>query len=61
MSVEAVTPSATGRATYEFDATGFGPNCNPATPPPFAVGTARLARTRPRAGRGSRITVDVSR
>lgn len=61
VSVEAVTPSATGRATYEFDATGFGPNCNPATPPPFAVGTARLARTRPRAGRGSRITVDVSR
>lgn len=57
VSVEAVTEEATGRVSYEFDATGFGPDCNPAAPPPFAVGNARTARTRPRASRGARITV----
>ncbi len=56
VSVEAVTPEASGRLTYEFDATGFGPDCDPNRPPPFAIGTER-ARTRPRAGRGSRIHV----
>ena len=57
VSVEAMTEAASGRVSYEFDAAGFGPNCNPGSPPPFAVGTARTARTRPRAGRGARITV----
>jgi hypothetical protein len=57
VTVEAVTPDASGRLTYDFDAAGFGPDCDPNRPPPFAVGTARATRTRPRAGRGSRITV----
>lgn len=59
VTVEAVTPQASGSATYEFDATGFGPDCNPASPPPFAVGTARVTRTRLCVGRGARITVEV--
>ncbi len=59
VTIEAVTPEATGRTSYEFDATGFGPRCNPAQPPPFAVGAARSVRTRPRASRGARITVSV--
>lgn len=56
VTVEAVTPQATGSLTYEFDATGFAPDCNPDRPPPFAVGNARDTRTRPRAARGARIT-----
>ena len=57
VTVEAVTPEASGRLTYEFDAEGFGPRCDPSRPPPFAVGSARTARTRPRASRGARIQV----
>jgi hypothetical protein len=57
VSVEAVTPDASGRLSYDFDAAGFGPNCNPGQPPPFAVGNARTARSRTRPGRGSRIQV----
>jgi hypothetical protein len=57
VTVEAVTPDATGRLSYDFDAAGFGPNCNPGQPPPFAVGNARTARSRARPGRGSRIQV----
>lgn len=59
VTVEAVTPDASGSLTYEFDATGFGPNCNPSRPPPFAVGNARTTRTRPRQSRGTRIQVQV--
>lgn len=57
VTVEATTPEAGGRLAYDFDATGFGPNCNPQRPPPFAVGNARSTRTRPRAARGARIQV----
>ena len=60
VTVEAVTPDANGRVSYEFDAAGFGPGCNPAQPPPFAVGTARATRTRPRAARGTRIRVTAT-
>jgi hypothetical protein len=59
VTVQAVTPDATGELTYEFDASGFGPNCNPNAPPPFAVGNARTARTRPRQSRGARIQVQA--
>lgn len=55
VTVQAVTPEASGSLAYDFDATGFGPDCNPASPPPFAVGNARNTRTRPRAARGTRI------
>ncbi|MDQ3032750.1 MAG: VWA domain-containing protein [Myxococcota bacterium] len=57
VTVEAVTPEATGNLSYDFDATGFGPQCRSESPPPFAVGNARTTRTRPRAARGSRIQV----
>jgi hypothetical protein len=57
VTVEAVTPEASGRLAYDFDAAGFGPHCNPERPPPFAIGNARTARTRPRAARGARIEV----
>jgi hypothetical protein len=57
VTVEAVTPSASGSLSYEFDATGFGPQCHSERPPPFAVGNARTTRTRPRAARGARIQV----
>jgi hypothetical protein len=56
VTVEAVAHDASGRLSYEFDASGFGPQCDPNRPPPFAIGTDRV-RTRPRAGRGSRIHV----
>lgn len=59
VTVQAVTESASGSLSYEFDATGFGPDCDPNRPPPFAIGTER-ARTRPRAGRGSRIQVQAT-
>ncbi|MFW6087521.1 MAG: vWA domain-containing protein, partial [Myxococcota bacterium] len=35
VTVEAVTEDASGDLSYEFDAEGFGPNCNPDRPPPF--------------------------
>lgn len=57
VTVEAVTEEASGSLSYEFDATGFGPDCDPNRPPPFAIGDARSTRTRPRTGRGARITV----
>jgi hypothetical protein len=60
VTVEAITESARGSLSYEFDATGFGPNCNPDQPPPFAIGNARNTRTRPRAQRGARIEVSAS-
>jgi hypothetical protein len=59
VTVEATREGVSGRLTYEFDAAGFGPDCDPNRPPPFAIGTDR-ARTRPRAGHGSRITVPAS-
>ncbi len=59
VTVQAVTESASGSLSYEFDAAGFGPDCDPNRPPPFAIGTER-ARTRPRAGRGSRIQVQAT-
>jgi hypothetical protein len=62
VTVEAVDPTTqvTGDTSYEFDATGFGPNCNPATPPPFDTsGQGRpVRRQRPRTG--ARIQVQAS-
>jgi hypothetical protein len=46
VTVEAVQGEATGSVAYEFDATGFGPECNPNTPPPFEVGTQRVGSGR---------------
>jgi hypothetical protein len=35
VTVEAVVGEATGAASYDFDATGFGPECDPNRPPAF--------------------------
>lgn len=62
VTVEAVDPAteATGDISYEFDATGFGPDCNPATPPPFdTTGSGRPPR-RQRPRTGARIQVRAS-
>lgn len=46
VTVEAVQGELSGSVTYEFDAAGFGPQCNPNAPPPFAVGTQRVGSGR---------------
>jgi hypothetical protein len=35
VKIEAKTDKGSGTLEYEFDATGFGPNCDPNTPPDF--------------------------
>lgn len=62
VTIEAVTDRGSGTLSYEFDATGFGPNCDPSRPPPFDTSQAGATpRPRPRAGRGERIEVRPSR
>jgi len=39
VTVEAVQGELTGRVSYEFDAQGFGPRCDPAHPPAFQNGS----------------------
>ena len=70
VTVEAVQGDATGSVTYEFDAAGFGPQCNPSAPPPFQVGTQRVgagrrvhqrsAAPRGRGGAGVRVEAGAS-
>ena len=64
VTIEAVRPvdSASGELTYTFDATGFGPNCNPDRPPPFDTSGRSQARgrRRPRPQTGARIQVHAS-
>lgn len=55
VTIEATVDGVSGDAEYEFDATGFGPNCNPSQPPPFD--TRRF--TAP-ATRGGRIEISAS-
>lgn len=58
VTVEAVTDEATGSLTYEFDAEGFGPNCDPSQPPPFDTSQGGITpRHRTRRSRGARIEV----
>ncbi len=35
VTIEAVSTKQNGELSYSFDATGFGPTCNPSQPPPF--------------------------
>jgi hypothetical protein len=44
VTIEAVSGDAKGTLTYEFDATGFEPNCDPSQPPPFQTGSRRPRR-----------------
>ncbi|NOY90943.1 MAG: VWA domain-containing protein [Deltaproteobacteria bacterium] len=46
VTVEAVQGELSGRVSYEFDAAGFGPRCNPARPPAFEGGTRIRMRRR---------------
>ena len=49
LEVQARHGDLTGRLSYEFDAEGFQPGCDPATPPAFAVpGTSPPPRPRAR-------------
>ncbi|RLB54887.1 MAG: VWA domain-containing protein [Deltaproteobacteria bacterium] len=58
---DAVKGEAMGDLDYTFDAEGFGPDCNPDSPPPFdTTGTARRPRRRPRPSSGARIQVSAS-
>jgi hypothetical protein len=56
VTIEAVSkePSRSGRVSYDFDAAGFGPGCDPTAAPPFSMkGRTKLREPRePRAPRG---------
>jgi hypothetical protein len=45
VTVEAVTKKARGKLDYPFDASGFGPDCDPNRPPPFDT-SGKSKRTR---------------
>ncbi len=58
VTVEAITEQGSGAVNYDFDAAGFGPNCNPGQPPPFDTSQGGATpRAHARAGRGRRIEV----
>ncbi|MCB9592324.1 MAG: VWA domain-containing protein [Sandaracinaceae bacterium] len=60
VTVEAVTEGGSGSLTYEFDAQGFGPRCNPDQPPPFDTSRPGAApRTRGRRSAGQRLEVSA--
>ncbi|HEY2734889.1 MAG TPA: VWA domain-containing protein [Polyangiales bacterium] len=45
VTIEADTKDSSGVLDYDFDANGFGPNCDPARPPPFdTTGRSRQLR-----------------
>ena len=56
VTIEAVSkePSRSGRVSYDFDAAGFGPGCDPTAAPPFSMkGRTKLRGPRePRQPRG---------
>jgi hypothetical protein len=54
VTIEAVAPDTgkSGRLTYEFDAAGFGPGCDPNTAPPFELKAQGATRAAPRAKAG---------
>ena len=60
VTVEAVTEEASGSVSYEFDATGFGPRCNPEQPPPFDTSRGGVEPRRGRRSRGQRLQVRAS-
>lgn len=59
VTVEAVVGEATGDLSYEFDATGFGPRCDPTAPPPFETAGNARAQLR-KARRGSRVGARIN-
>lgn len=51
VTIEAVVGEQTGSLDYEFDATGFGPRCNPSRPPPFDMSGRNVNIRGPARGR----------
>jgi len=56
VTVEAIRGEDSGSLDYDFDATGFGPDCDPNRPPAFEAGAYEPAR---RLRRGGRLEVRV--
>lgn len=57
VTIEANHEGSRGSLTYQFDAKGFGPNCDPARPPPFdTTGRSRASRRQRRDTGGGRRT-----
>ena len=56
VTIEANHTEASGDLSYEFDAEGFGPRCNPEKPPPFDTGK-NVNRRLPTPERGTRIEI----
>lgn len=52
VTIEAEHDGASGQLTYQFDAKGFAPECDPSRPPPFDT-TGRTPRSRRRHADGS--------
>jgi len=62
VTVQATTEAGSGSLTYEFDAEGFGPRCNPEQPPPFDTSRPGAApRTHGRRSRGQRLEINPNR
>lgn len=57
VTVEATHGELSGDLSYEFDATGFGPRCNPSQPPPFDTQRFQVPR---HSGRRGRLEVEVN-
>lgn len=58
VTVEATSEGAAGSVSYEFDAEGFGPNCNSERPPPFDTSQGGATpRNRQRRDRGQRFEI----
>jgi hypothetical protein len=58
VTVQAVTDRGNGSVSYQFDASGFGPDCDPSQPPPFDPSSAGATpRRRGRSSRGARLEV----
>jgi hypothetical protein len=51
VTIEAVVGEESGSLDYEFDATGFGPRCNPSQPPPFETSGRNVNIRGPARGR----------
>jgi VWFA-related protein len=62
VTVEAKTEAdGAGKLTYQFDAAGFGPRCDPNTPPPFDTSGARGFKNRGRQQRtGIKLEIKAS-
>ena len=61
VTIEAISETeGSGRLTYQFDAAGFGPRCNPQTPPPFDTSGRRGFKPRRQERTGIRLEVNAS-